>query len=211
MRLTCYLRTKPLLFVFLLLIFSFLVPLFSSAQMKTISGVVKDSTGAPVPNISVTVQKSSVGTKTDELGRFTISAAIGSTLIFSSATFETFMTTVNDRNEYVVSLLPKITSMSDVVVVGYGRQKKVNLVGAVGTVNFDEKITGRALPNVSSALSGAVPGLSAVSTTGMAGRNGAQLLIRGLGTVNNSSPLIVVDGMPDVDINRLNMNDIETI
>ena len=50
------------------------------------------------------------------------------------------MTTVNDRNEYSVSLLPKVTSMSDVVVVGYGRQKKVNLVGAVGTVNFDEKM-----------------------------------------------------------------------
>jgi len=92
--------------------------------MKTISGIVKDTSGTPVPNISVTVQKSTVGTKTDELGRFTISAAVGSTLVFSSTTFETFVTTVNDRNEYSVSLQPRITSLSDVVVVGMGDRKK---------------------------------------------------------------------------------------
>ena len=77
------------------------------------------------------------------------------------------------------------------------------MVGAVGTVNFDEKMNSRALPNASSALSGLVPGLTAIQNSGMAGRNNASLLIRGLGTVNNASPLIVVDGMPDVDINYI--------
>jgi len=69
----------------------------------------------------------------------------------------------------------------------------------------------RAIPNVSSALSGMVPGLQAVQSSGMAGNNNASLLIRGLGTVNNASPLIVVDGMPDVNINRININDVESI
>src|SRR5262249_9023992 len=103
------------------------------------------------------------------------------------------------------------TSLNDVVVVGYGRQKKVNLVGAVGTVNVDEKLNGRAIPNISEGLTGLVPGLQATQNSGMAGRNGASLLIRGLGTPNNSNPLIVVDGIPDVDINRVNVNDIETV
>jgi hypothetical protein len=98
-----------------------------------------------------------------------------------------------------------------VVVVGYGRQKKVNLVGAVSMVTVDEKLVSRALPNISSGLTGLIPGLAAVQSSGMAGNNEASLIIRGLGTVNNSSPLIVVDGMPDVDINRININDIETI
>ncbi|WP_245999684.1 SusC/RagA family TonB-linked outer membrane protein [Paraflavitalea soli] len=188
-----------------------LFPLFSQAQLKTISGTVKDETGAPLPDISVTVRGGSAGTKTDEKGSFSISAAKGATLLFSSTTHESFTLTVDDRNEYSIALKLKVTSMSDVVVVGYGRQKKVNLVGAVSTVTVDEKLTGRAVPNVSSGLSGLVPGLAATQSTGMAGRNGAELLIRGLGTVNNSSPLVVVDGMPDVDINRVNVNDIETI
>jgi len=208
---TLYLRTKVPLSVIQLLLILLLFPLLSQAQLKTISGTVKDETGAPLPDISVTVRGGSAGTKTDDKGAFSISAATGATLLFSSANHETFTLTVDDRNEYSIALKQKVTSMSDVVVVGYGRQKKVNLVGAVSTVTVDEKLTGRAVPNVSAGLSGLVPGLAATQSSGMAGRNGAALLIRGLGTVNNSSPLVVVDGMPDVDINRVNINDIETI
>jgi TonB-linked SusC/RagA family outer membrane protein len=98
-----------------------------------------------------------------------------------------------------------------VVVVGYGTQKKVNVTGAVSAIKVDDKITNRALSNVSSGLSGLVPGLAVTQSSGMAGRNNAALVIRGMGTVNNASPLVVVDGMPDVDINRVNMNDIESI
>jgi len=131
--------------------------------------------------------------------------------VFTSATHETFRVKVDDRSDYLVAMKPNSSSLNDVVVVGYGRQKKVNLVGAVSQVTVDEKVVSRALPNVSSALTGLVPGLQAVQSSGMAGNNDASLIIRGLGTVNNASPLIVVDGMPDVDINRLNLNDIETI
>ncbi|MFN5914605.1 MAG: SusC/RagA family TonB-linked outer membrane protein, partial [Chitinophagaceae bacterium] len=159
----------------------------------------------------VTVTGSKTGTTTDGLGKFKIAASPGDELVFTSATYESFRIKVDDRSDYLIALKPNSSSLNDVVVVGYGRQKKVNLLGAVSQVNVDEKIVSRSLPNVSSALTGLVPGLQAVQSSGMAGNNEASLLIRGLGTVNNASPLIVVDGMPDVDINRLNINDIESI
>lgn len=211
MPVTRYLRAKvPLLACTLLLSLCY-CPLSTTAQLKTISGVVTDETGLPVQGVSVIVKNTNAGTKTDEKGRYTINAASGAVLVFSATSYGTVEQVVDERSEINIGLKLSAATMSDVVVVGYGRQKKVNLVGAVGTVNVDDKITTRALPNVSAGLSGLVPGLTATQNTGMAGRNGAALLIRGLGTVNNSSPLVVVDGMPDIDINRINVNDIETI
>lgn len=199
----------PLFSLRLLLILLFL-PLVSLAQLKTISGVVTDDTGSPLPAISITVINGP-GTVTDAQGRFSLNVAQGATLVFSSAVHEPFNLTIDERSEYTVKLVARTGTLSDVVVVGYGRQKKVNLVGAVSTVTVDEKFNSRPLPNVTAGLSGLVPGLSAVQNSGMAGRNNATLLIRGLGTVNSAGPLVVVDGMPDVDINRINVNDIETI
>jgi TonB-dependent SusC/RagA subfamily outer membrane receptor len=211
MPLTSYLRIKSLLFAFSFLSLFLLLSLSSLGQMKTITGTVTDENGVPLSNISVTLKGGTAGTTTDEKGHYSINAEVGSTLVFSSVNHDPFNVVVDNRSEYSINLKQKINALTDVVVVGYGRQKKVNLVGAVGTVNVDDRITGRAVPNPSSALTGLVPGLTAVQNSGMAGRNGAELLIRGLGTVNNASPLVVVDGMPDVDINRINLNDIETI
>ena len=188
-----------------------IISLLAAAQVKTVTGVVKDMSGGPLSGVSIIVQKTNVGTTTDSSGRFSIRAAVGATLIFSSANGATKKVVVGDKTEYEVLLEARVSALNDVIVVGYGRQKKVNLVGAVGTVNVDEKMTGRAIPNISVGLSGMVPGLMATQSTGMAGRNGAALLIRGLGTPNNANPLIVVDGIPDVDINRVNVNDIETV
>ena len=185
--------------------------LLSTAQVKKITGIVTDSTGTPLQGVSVMVARSKAGTSTDASGRFTINAAAGATLVFTYGNHEAARVTVGDEMEYRVRLANQVSALNDIVVIGYGRQKKVNLVGAVSTVTIDDKITDRALPNISEGLTGLVPGLSATQSTGMAGRNGAALLIRGLGTPNNSSPLIVVDGIPDVDINRVNINDIETV
>jgi len=195
----------------MLSLFLLTVSLYAAAQVRTVTGVVKDMAGNPLSGVSILVQKTNTGTTTDSGGRYSIRVAAGATLIFSSANGATAKVTVGDKAEYNVMLEPKVSALNDVVVVGYGRQRKVNLVGAVGTVNVDEKMTGRAIPNISVGLSGMIPGLTATQSTGMAGRNGAALLIRGLGTPNNSNPLIVVDGIPDVDINRVNVNDIETV
>src|SRR5690606_22477327 len=110
-----------------------------------------------------------------------------------------------------VVLVAQSSNLDEIVVVGYGVQKKVNMTGAVASLTVDEKMTNRAVTNVSSALSGLLPGLAVNQNSGMAGQDNGIMKIRGLGTVNNSNPLIVVDGMPDVDINRLNMNDIESV
>ena len=118
---------------------------------------------------------------------------------------------VKGQSEINVTLKEDSQAIEEVVVVGYGTQKKVNLVGAVAAVNIDEKISSRSISNVSSGLSGLVPGLQVSQTTSMAGNDNASLMIRGMGTVNNTSPLVVVDGMPDVDINRINMADVESI
>jgi len=200
----------PLFALKLFCILSFL-PLFSLAQTKSVSGTVTDESGSPLSNISVVIQNGAAGTATDARGHYQLNASVGATLVFTSVNYETVNITVDNRSVYNISMKPKNGGMAEVVVVGYGTQKKVNLLGSVGTVNVDSKITGRALPNISEGLTGLVPGLSATQSTGMAGRNGAALLIRGLGTPNNSAPLIVVDGIPDVDINRVNVNDIETI
>ena len=195
-----------------ILFFSFIcISLLSTAQQKKVTGVVRDSTGNPLQGVSIIVASTRAGTSTDSRGNYTIDAPWGATLIFSYGNREAARVTIGEGNEYDVRLAPLVSALNDVVVVGYGRQKRVNLVGSVGTVNVDEKITGRALPNISAGLSGLVPGLMATQSTGMAGRNGAALLIRGLGTPKNSSPLVVVDGIPDVDINRVNVNDIETV
>ncbi len=193
------------------LILLFMLPIFAMAQQKAITGTVKDESGALLPGISVSIKNSSGGTTSDAAGKFKLNAAVGAEVLISSATHESFSFKVDGKSDYVIALKLKSGALEDVVVVGYGRQKKVNLVGAVSSVKVDEKIVSRALPNVSSALSGLFPGLQAVQSSGMAGNNEASLIIRGLGTVNNASPLIVVDGMPDVDINRINLNDVETI
>lgn len=188
------------------------MPLFLLAQnQRQISGTVNDAEGAPLSGVTVAVKTTSRGASTDDNGRFTIQAAQGEVLVFSYLGFDSREMTVGTSNTINVRLEKNTAALGEVVVVGYGTQKKVNLTGAVSAVKVDEKITSRALPNISSGLSGLVPGLAAVQSSGMAGNNAATLIIRGLGTVNNAGPLIVVDGMPDIDINRININDIETI
>ncbi len=146
------------------------ISLFSAAQVKKVSGIVTDSTGNPLQGVSVIVRNTKAGTSTDAGGRFSINAAVGATLVFSYGNREAARVTVGDEVEYNIKLAQQVSALNDIVVIGYGRQKKVNLVGSVGTVNVDEKITGRALPNISEGLTGLVPGLSATQSTGMAGR-----------------------------------------
>ena len=177
-----------------------------------VTGRVIDDRGDPLPAVTVMVKGEAAAVSTNAEGRFSINVPAGrDTLVFSFVGFTSQEVALAGRTVLNVTLVSESRVLTDVVVVGYGRQRKVNLVGSVAMVNVDEKITNRALPNISSGLSGLVPGLSAVQNSGMAGRNDANLIIRGLGTVNNANPLIVVDGMPDVDINRININDIESV
>jgi TonB-linked SusC/RagA family outer membrane protein len=181
-------------------------------QQNGISGSVKDKNGDPIPGVSVIVKGTNNGTITDNNGNFQLKIpADAKTLTFSFVGMHSLDAEIAGKTVFNIVLEEETVGVDEVVVVGYGTQKKVNLTGAVAAVKIDEKITSRTVSNVSSGLNGLVPGLAVSQNTGMAGKNDVSLLIRGLGTVNNAKPLVVVDGMPDVDINRLNMNDIESI
>ncbi|WP_218778995.1 TonB-dependent receptor [Sphingobacterium sp. JB170] len=182
-------------------------------QQRVVNGIVSDQSGNPLVGVSVKIKDTTFGATTNAQGRFTINTPAGSagTLVFTYVGFTSQEVALNGRTQVDVILIEQSSALTEVVVVGYGTQKKVNLTGSVSSLNVDEKFTNRALTNVSSGLSGLMPGLAVNQSTGMAGNNSASLLIRGLGTVNNASPLVVVDGMPDVDINRINASDIESI
>lgn len=192
----------------LLLITAFIQMSFAAP----ITGRVTDEAGTPISGVSVTLKGTTTGASTNSEGRFTINVPdLKGSLVFTFVGYTAQEVSIDGRTSIDIKMAAGVNTLNEVVVVGYGTQKKVNMTGSVSTVNVDEKLTNRALPNVSSGLSGLVPGLAAVQSSGMAGNNEASLIIRGLGTVNNASPLIVVDGMPDVDINRININDVETI
>lgn len=182
------------------------------AQDHVVKGHVHDKNGEPLIGVTVQVKGGKAGVVTDIDGNYTISVPNDkAVLTFSYVGYSSFEQKIGSRNQLDVTLDDSAEMLDQVVVVGYGTQKKVNLTGAVASVNVDKELTSRSVANVSSALSGLMPGLSVNQSTGMAGNNNATLLIRGLGTINDASPLIVVDDMPDVDINRVNMNDIESI
>jgi TonB-dependent starch-binding outer membrane protein SusC len=181
-------------------------------ETRELRGRVTDESKTPLPGVTVTLKGSKQGTVTDASGFYSLKVSAASGILeFTFIGYAKQEQAYSDFKGVDIQLAFDQKALGEVVVVGYGTQKKVNMVGAVSAIKVDEAITSRALPNASSALSGLVPGLAVTQSTGMAGRNGASLMIRGLGTVNNANPLVVVDGMPDVDINLININDIESI
>ena len=194
--------------------FSFLAgsrPTAAQQQTKRISGKVTDEKGEPLPGVNIVIKGTTTGSISDFDGNYTLNVPDNSVVVYSFVGYISQEVTVGNQTTINIQLREDIQGFDEVVVIGYGTQKRVNMTGAVSAVQIDEKITSRTLSNVSSGLQGLLPGLAVSQNSGMAGKNDVSLLIRGLGTVNNANPLIVVDGMPDVDINRLNMNDIESI
>ena len=181
------------------------------AQNIPVSGVVKDSNGEPLIGVTIQVRGTSIGTVTDIDGKFNL-LNVPSNGVLDVTYVGMNPQSIPVKGSFIEIVMQEDTqSLEEVVVVGYGIQRKVNLTGSVAAVTIDEKISSRSVSNVSSGLQGLIPGLQVSQSTSMAGKDGASLMIRGLGTVNNAAPLVVVDGMPDVDINRINMADIESI
>ena len=186
-----------------------------STQTVTVkfSGRVLDEKNNGLPGATVVLKNDvKTGTTTDANGKFTISIPTsGGTLVVSAIGYLAQEIAITTQTTLDVTMAPDVKTLNEVIVVGYGTQKKENLTGAVAAITIDDKIASRSISNVSSALSGLIPGLAVQQSTGQAGRSGSSLIIRGLGTVNNAGPLIVVDGIPDVDINRIDMNDVASI
>lgn len=184
-------------------------------QTVTITGVVSDASGNPLPGVSIMIVGTTKGTDTDFDGNYTLEAKKGDVLQFSYMGMKTKKVTVGNSNTINVSLDDDSSALEEVVIVGYGTQKKVNLTGAVSTVSA-EQIESRPVSNVMNAIQGAVPNmlLSVGNSGGEPGANMA-ISIRGVGSLSgNDSPYVIVDGMPldnPNEINNINPEDIANI
>jgi TonB-linked SusC/RagA family outer membrane protein len=169
---------------------------------------------APLPFINVLVKGTTRGTTTDFDGNFNITVASDAIMIFSYVGYKTQEIPVDGQTEINVQLVENVSSLDEVVVVGYGVQKKSNLTGAVAQVDGDE-LQNRPVTNAAQALQGLIPGLNITQSGGMGGSLDSRpsINIRGTGTIgdgSNASPLILIDGA-EGDINALNPNNIESI
>ncbi len=186
-----------------------LTPVLLFAQQRTVTGVVKDVTGMTLPGVTIVVKGTPTATITNGDGKFSIATADKQVLVFSSIGYESSELVIDNRTDYTVSLAESSATLSEVVVVGYGTQKKVNLTGSVATVTA-KNIEGRPVTNVSSSLAGLAPGVYVRQGSGKPGSDGATIRIRGTGTLNNSDALVIIDGVQG-SMDAVNPNDIESI
>ncbi|HEY4787266.1 MAG TPA: SusC/RagA family TonB-linked outer membrane protein, partial [Bacteroidales bacterium] len=184
---------------------------FINRQNFKVTGTVTDvTTGTPLPGVSISVEGATTGTITDISGNYTIEVPNkDAVLVFSYVGFLTEKVNVADKTIINIGLNPDIKKLEEVVVVGYGTQKKVNLTGSVGNVQMSD-MESRPLTDASLALQGTVAGVYALQSSGKPGDDKAVIDIRGVGTWTNNDPLVVIDGFPG-SLSDVNANDIKSI
>ena len=189
------------------LLFIMLMPLTMMAQNIRVHGVVKDSSGDLVIGGTVVQKGTTNGTVTDIDGRFTLTAPKGSKLLFTYIGYKPQEVQV-EGEEMSVILKEENQSLSEVVVIGYGTMRKSDLTGAVGSMTAKDMEA--PVTNIGQAIQGKVAGLQVIDA-GKPGDN-VTIKIRGLGSINNSDPLVVIDGVPtDLGLSNLNMADVERL
>lgn len=180
-------------------------------KIVTVTGIVTDKiTHEPIIGATIQVAGTGTGTTSDIDGNYSLKVEEGSTVSFSYIGYGEEKQVVRRAGTINVQLAEDAVTLSDVVVVGYGVQKKVNLTGAVSMVKGDA-LESRPVANVSSGLQGLLPGVTITSSSGQPGA-APDIKIRGVSTINsNTSPLILIDGVAGGDMNLLNPSDIETV
>lgn len=176
-------------------------------QKQTVKGTVKDANGDPIIGATVKVKGSTGGTVTDIDGKFTLDAPAGAELEVSSIGY--LKQIVKAKGNIAIVLKDDSQTLDELVVVGYGVQKKENLTGAVASMNA-EKLATRPVSSLSSALAGEMAGVTAVQTSGAPGGQNASITVRGQNSVNVASPLVIVDGVPG-SMNVINPAEIESV
>lgn len=180
------------------------------AQQKTITGKVTDETGAPVPGTTIIVKGTTTGIVTDMDGNYSLSVpATAKTLVFSFVGMTSQEVIVGTQTNISVKMISESIGLEEVVAIGYGVQKKKLNTGATIQVK-GEDIQKMSSISVLSSLQSQTPGVSIVQSSGMPGE-GYKVTVRGLGTIGNSNPLYVIDGIAGGDINSLNPSDIESV
>ena len=191
------------------LLFGLLFPLCISAQQINVNGIVKDAYGDGIPAASVVVKGTTTGTIADVDGKFSLKVSPDAILEFSCVSYVPVEEAVASRNYLEVVLKEDTELLSEVLVIGYGTIRKSDLTGAVSAVSNDQ-LKDSPVPSVGQALQGKVAGVQIIDS-GAPGSN-VNIKVRGLGSINNCDPLIVIDGVPtDLGLNALNTSDIERI
>lgn len=207
-------KINPLKLFSLTLLFCLSIVATVFAQSREVSGVViSGEDNLPLPGVSVLIKGTTSGTVTDVDGKFKINVADqNAVLILSFIGFESLEVPIGSSNNYDLVLKPDMKSLEEVIVVGYGEQKKETITGAVATVKGKELTRSPAM-NVSNSIAGRMAGVVAVNRSGEPGNDGSGIRIRGSNTLGNNEALIVIDGIPARagGLDRLNPNDIESI
>ena len=194
----------------LILLFLNLCAFQTFAQEITVQGKVTDVTG-PLPGIAVRIEGTEKATSTDAQGKYVIKAAGNAVLVFTSIGLKSQRVTIDNRKTIDITMVTEANSLDEIVVVGYGTQKKVNLTGAVTTVSGNDLVK-RPVVNPTSMLQGTMPGVKVVQSSGEPGSEGVSIRIRGEGTFSGagSDPLVLIDGVPG-NLNDINPTNIDNI
>ena len=182
-----------------------------SAQSNLVSGKVTDEQGGTLPGVNVFIKDTNSGTVTDIDGGFSIETPSSGTLVFSSIGYSPQEIPVNNQSVIDVMLQEDITSLEEIVIVGYGSQKKVNLSGAVDQVDA-KVLESRPINTLAQGLQGVIPNLNIDFVSGEPGQE-ANIDIRGFASINGGEPLIIIDGVPgsSIELNRLAPSDVASV
>ena len=183
--------------------------LHAQQQAKTVTGTVTDVSGEPIIGANIRMKGTTRGTFTDIDGNFSLEAEQQSVIEVSYIGYLTQETVINNQKSIRFLLKEDTKTLDEVVVIGYGVQKKADLTGSVANINT-EKLNTQSNANIGQALQGKIAGVDIVSQGGAPG-SGTRIMVRGIGTLNNASPLYIVDGMYMNSIDHINPNDIASI
>lgn len=198
-----------ILCVFLIFIFQFQLVNSQTTEKIIVSGLVEDEAGVPVTGATVVATKTMGSVITDIDGKFSLQADGNETIKISFIGYETQEIAINNRPNINILLVENTKALDEVIVVGYSSMKKSEITGAINSVNMDD-VGKRKVANVFDALQGQVSGVQITRSNG-APNSDFKILIRGQGTLNNSDPLYILDGVPTMSIKFLNPNDIASM
>jgi len=200
---------KRILFRLVCLVFILLTS-NSYGQDKNIEGIVSDNSGIPLPGVTVIKKGTKIGTSTDFGGNFNLTANTGEIIVFSYVGFKTKEVEIGDSNTYNIFLEEENMSLDEIVVVGYGTQKKSDIISSVTSVK-SETINRVPSTDIGDMLKGQAAGVF-ITTSDAGPGSSSNILIRGRSSINGgNNPIVIVDGVPVGNINEVNANDIASI
>jgi len=190
---------------FLLLFFTFA----RGQQTVIVKGIVTSSDNTPLRGVSVMVKGTTKGVVTNDSGAYTINVKKAAVLVISSIGFENKEVAVGKQSVINISLDFNVQNLDQVVVVAYGSQKKATVTGAIATISTKE-VKQSPAANLAASLAGRLPGLTAIQSSGEPGKDAVSLYLRGQGTINGQTPVILVDGVPR-DLTYIDPNEVESV